>query len=524
MPFVARTRDAIRDSILANWASYYARTGRIIQTAENSHAWNLASALSIEQEALEAQALDLINEILPDKATLPFLLRHGAVQGVQQEQAVAAVQAIAITGTALATVTFGSAAFQAPNGGYTYQPTTPSVTLDGGGNGTVNATAQTAGAAGNLPSGTILTWTSQPVGANPTGTVTGSPVTTGVDIETPESYASRIIERMQSRPGSGNREDWAEWCAAVDGVEDVFVFPCTYQPSTGSPPVPSGAPSLAAPGCVVVCPMGPPQGSALANTRLLTAAKCQQIQDYIEGLRDRHGNLIPNGKQLRPATMLAGNYLIMAPPVDDLTNLEVAIVTAVGYQPTFATNYQVNSSSVAGGKRTVTLSSAPTDVHDGALVLVYTTLGVRGNFELMTVDASGVSGFTVRFTGNTIGTPVNSSFGSFRPGSPNCPQIIAAIYAYLDTLGPGDAYTTSFASPPVFWPQSARYPAPAIRAVPTLYINSVVAALIMQFDQFGTMTAGVRGVLDATTVTPAVDTTPPVTQLVTIDNIYLTLS
>lgn len=489
MPFAPRSRATIRDSILSNLASRYATAGARIDTAEGSDAWFLASAYAVELEALEAQADAQSRELLPDTASASYLDRHGAVEGVAREAAVATTVRCTVTGTAGATITFGSATLLS-TAGLVYAPTTLSVALDGSGNGTVDFACRTAGAVGNLAASTTLTWSSTPTNANPTATV-ASTVTTGTDEETDAAYAARLIARRQERPASGNRADWRHWVEAYDGVEEAYVYPL-LQPPAAYP----GAGTANVLGCVTVLAVGPAQGDGTTNKRIVGgsagASLASTVGAFVEGTKDRTGAAVPATlqKQLRPATMAAGDYSIEAIQVSS-QNVDIRITNASAYAFPWSGTMTVDAASTT----TSLVVNGDQRAQNGKAALIFVgTSAKRGGFEMRTLPTGtydgGTNKTTFSFASSALaGTPS----GTVYPAPPNWPSIRDALFALFDALGPGDT------SP------AARWPTEDVRGRATLYVTALIEAV-----------RGVAGVLDVSVVTPAASVVPAAKTVVTL--------
>jgi hypothetical protein len=87
-----------------------------------------------------------------------------------------------------------------------------------------NFVAVTVGTAGNLATGTVLTWQNPPVGA--VGTVTLSSALSGaIDNETSPSLLARILSRWQSPPKGGARQDYRTWSESQTGVLRGYIYP-----------------------------------------------------------------------------------------------------------------------------------------------------------------------------------------------------------------------------------------------------------------------------------------------------------
>lgn len=81
----------------------------------------------------------------------------------------------------------------------------------------------TTGTVANLPEGTVCTWTSPPVGADSTFTLT-SGLSGAIDTESDADLLLRITARLQNPPKGGAEADYLEW-ALVTGVIKVYLYP-----------------------------------------------------------------------------------------------------------------------------------------------------------------------------------------------------------------------------------------------------------------------------------------------------------
>jgi hypothetical protein len=84
--------------------------------------------------------------------------------------------------------------------------------------------AVTTGTAGNLPVGSVLTWSNPPAGADPTFTLT-SPLAGAIDLESNPATYARIVTRQQQPPQGGVASDYAEWALTQGGVARGYVYP-----------------------------------------------------------------------------------------------------------------------------------------------------------------------------------------------------------------------------------------------------------------------------------------------------------
>lgn len=518
--FAARNRQQIRDSLLSDWASRYLALNPPVTllTIPGSDAYMFADALALEIEGLESQAATLTKEILPDQADTDYLNRHGSVDGVTRNPAVAWSGKIQINGTPAATVTFGTSVLVSTTGllygAFTDASlNTPiaSIVLDGAGHATIRATCSALGLATTLPDATTLTWSSAPANALSTAAVIGSgTVIQGADTELDSAYAARIILRRQSRPASGNRADWYNWAVAVTGVADACVYPLySYVLSQANTP-----------GCVTVVVLGPvaadstgkQNGDAATNTRF--TANAASVGNYIEGTGTIGGTVTTTGAQLRPVTMLLADYTLLAPTkTSQVIELQLVQAAANAFPWTYNAAYLITSSTgttaVFAGDLTGVLF--PGSVAQPVLIKIPSGT-VRGNYLALTptsvVFAAGSTTLTFAAGALLGATPVVGSV--IAPAPSNWQQIRLAVFSYIDSLGPGDT------SPASRWPSQEQ----RLRSV--LYKSALAGAVIGEgLNSFNVPAVGATGVLSATVVQPATDLTPAAFAMYDVSDLFV---
>lgn len=496
MPFDARTLDEIAETQLDDLAARYTANGRTLDTSDVSDARMRAEVIALVVGQYDAWGAQLDDEILPDKATFT-LARHGAVEGLVLEPAVAAVLQLLVTGVASATVALAGITLVDPSTGDAWNASAnadgsgASIALDGSGDGTAYATAQLAGAAGNRPVTAILTWSTTPANANP-GPSVAATHTPGVDVESPADFAARIIAYRQDRPAGGNRSDWRTWCLDVPGCEDALPYSLLH-PTYG----------VGTPGAITIVVLGPVQGASASNTRILSGGLCTTIHGYLNGDNNADGSTAPTPNQLRPAAMAPADFAIV-PAIPQTQDVELQVVLAASAPQPWAYNagYVVVAGSTASAIKLAGDLSAILKVASVCLPVLIDigTAAQRGGYVLVptasiaSVAYDGTTNTTITLTAPLAATPVTGSV--VLPGLPNFPAIQADVFAYFDGLGPGDT------SPPSRWPSEET----RLRA--KLYRSALVGALSQTVDANGVLLTGVAGVLAALAVTPSGDVQP----------------
>lgn len=503
MAFTGRSRDTIRAAILSNWSALYASRQETLLVSPGSDAYLWASALAVQLEGLEAQAEQVMRDILPDQASTDALDRHAFVDGLERIAGFTARHTITVSSSVAGTYPITAGTRMAFSDGTLYVVESASVTTSGGAPvGTITVRASQAGASGTRTTGDVLTFVSAPAGLDPTGTV-ASTVRDGTDAETDEALAARIISRRRDRPGSGNRADWRDWVKGYTGTEitEAYVYPLLAPPSLFP-----GAGTAGTPGTLTVVAVGPAQGDSYTNTRIVPTddasargtpgSELTRIEDYIEGNRLPDGTDVsatPNDA-LRPVVLPVGNYAVQqinTTSQNVLITVTVTDTNSAQWSGTMTVSSSTSTSLVVTGDHTDKV---------GFRVLVELAAGAayRGSFKMFTLGAAVFDGFDTTFTVATDSALAYAT-GTVYPAVANFPAIRTAVFAYFDSLGPGD---TSPAS---------RWPTEDDGGRSTLYRTALAAAAI-----------GVSGTLSATTTTPASDVTPAAKHVVTLGTFRVT--
>lgn len=506
--YVGRSRDTIRDALLTAWSAEYAALTppKTLNVTPGSWAYLLASAVAVVLEGQEAQAAQVDRDILPDQASPDALARHGYVWGIERSPGVKAALLLDVTGTLSTTVTIPANTILTYSDGTRYVATDASVALDSAGEGQIAAQAEAYGAAGTRATGDALSFVSAPTGLNTAASV-DSTTTEGADPDSDEEYAAAILAQLQERPGAGNRADWAAWCSAYTALGEVqqeFVYPL-YQPPS---PFVAGTPGTeGVPGYVTVLVVGPAQGDSINDTRLFglsPGSRYTGMMNYIEGAVNSSGTVITNGIQLRPVTLPIGNYSIEVPSVSTQDVVVQCTMNAANAFPFSATPAIHASSTTTSVVVTGNYSSSGTDLSSLAALVNVGTGNYRGGYYKTTLGTGVYNGGTDR-TAFPVSTLPGTPSGTMYPAPPNWSAIRLAVFAFFDSLGPGDATD----------PDSARWPAPANTdgGFPSVVYTQALARVVMNAD---------NGVLSATTTTPAATVTPAAKTMVTLDTFLVT--
>lgn len=186
--------------------------------------YDLLAAASIPMEEL-AEELARTREML-DPSTLTGTDLDNYIKsrsGLVRNPATCASGVLQVTGTG--TITAGDL-FE--SGGGIQYAATEAVEIQGSGHVAVRCTQ--AGAAGNLPAGSVTLMPVQIAGivnVSNSGTMTG-----GYDAETDAAYFERYLLRLQTPPTSGNQYHYRSWALEVSGVGGVQIYPLGHGDNT----------------------------------------------------------------------------------------------------------------------------------------------------------------------------------------------------------------------------------------------------------------------------------------------------
>lgn len=509
MPFTARSAATIRQELLDDWRARHAAATppRDLDIQEGSDAYNEADALSLLLEGIELGAQESANRVLVRSSFGADLEAFADDLGTARYAASASQRTVRVTGAnsttyALSGQTLGSA------GGLSFTPISPttgealtSLDTNGSGYADIRVECSEQGTAGNLPVGTVLTWSSAPAGMGSTGTINAAD-RAGEAEESDEDLQTRLLELMRERPASGNRADWRAKAIEITGVENAYVYRLLAPPASTP-----GAGTPHTPGCVTVLVVGPAQGSSATNNRRIgstAGAALAAHKGYFDGTHDADGFAVTAARgvdaQWIPATLDPDDYTVETP------NEQAQNVTAALLLDSSA------SWAWSGAAMTLTGSTSTTIVASGnqtaknnkdALVFVGTSFARGGWVKVNLGEGAVGGGGDTTFTFAALASAPDTSRSAY-PAPSVWTALQAAAFAHFDGLAPGDVDTVSF-------PRSARFPPESWGAG---YYSKLYRLLL------GRDLMSVSGVLTANVTTPSGDVTPGAKTIVTLGEFF----
>lgn len=260
MPFDRPSPAEIRDRMAAEVAvALPGADARIRRSVEEI----IVRAIAVASHELHGHLEWIAQQILPDTAEAEILARHAGIWGLGRIAAAAATGNVTFTGTPAAVIPAGTELRRADDARYAL---VADATVGGGGSVTAAVAAVTAGAAGNAAAGTALSLVAPVAGVAPAAVVAAGGLAAGADAETDDNLRARLLQRIQSPPRGGARNDYEAWALAVAGVEQVWVLPLHLGPGT------VGVTFVTTNGAVPAAPLVAAVQAAIDALRPVTAA------------------------------------------------------------------------------------------------------------------------------------------------------------------------------------------------------------------------------------------------------------
>lgn len=226
MPFDRPTLAEVRDQIRRDFNARLPGADALLRQSNLSVIADVFAGISYLHFGYQAW---LSQQLFVDTCETAFLERWASVWGLTRKPAVAALGAVAVTGSPGATVPAGAEFQRADRVRY---QTPDGATLDGTGVASVAVEAETLGVVGDAGTGTTVTTVGAIAGVSSTATVAAPGVGGGADEETDEQLRVRLLARIQAPPHGGAAADYVAWALEVPGVTRAWVVPLGQGPGT----------------------------------------------------------------------------------------------------------------------------------------------------------------------------------------------------------------------------------------------------------------------------------------------------
>lgn len=411
------TRSTHSESLLGKWAAALAGVIWSLHDKVQQVDWDATPQDSSTYEALALWAYDLG-------------IGDGTASGFGPLGATEALGLTVLVSGTPATVVWNGVA-PAPTlvaaDGVTLFEMTAAATIGGGGTVSTVINATTAGTAGNLDVGDVVTFVSTIPGVTSATSVTVAATTAGTDAETKAALLDRILNRLQLPPKGGTQNDWDVWCTEAETLAQIGrVHGYARRNGTGTVDE------------VVTL-------SASGTGRQVSAGDRTIIGTYLDTVRP----VCVEGRRVLTPTMPAGNALtlrtrIIAYPVGSFdwasTTLGLTVAVWAAGPPAVLT---LSADAPADLVAAVAAASEPRlqVIETGGSVVPtlvkVTAIGGAGNREL-TLENPLPTGFIAP----TVGDAVYSGGDAVVP-------IATAQLAHVDSLGP--SRSSGYANPDDAW-------------------------------------------------------------------------
>jgi len=476
-----RNLSTIRTGILTLWASGMTAIGKTLDQSVGSWAYELADSLAVDVLRIEGNAEAIGTEIIPSSATTATLERQTAIQAQARQEGEVWQGTATVTGTDGTVNCTGRTLIRQ---GVVYaMGTGAGAVVISGGSGTVNILGTTAGV-DTIPVGATLTWDSSPTGLNPTANI-ASVTNTGTAAETNADLAERVESYRRAKPAGGNPAHINELAEAHTRVAVAYCYP-TLAPNAGA----YSDANLDTPGAVVVVVAGAAQGGGATNTRELTSPNLAHVAAYFNGTEDANEASIA-GSRLYSAQLYPEDFGVEN-AVYSGQNADITITN----DPAYPLPWTGSMSIYSGSTTSVVVNGNQTAKNDLNAAIQTLNSGARGRVEVRNLGTGVYDSGTGRTTFTVAALSANAS-GSVDPAPSNWNYVRNAIFAFFDTLGPGDVPDVATVAPPASVARRRRFPPESWSGPASVTPSGLIRAAM-----------GATGVADCEVTTPGAAVTP----------------
>lgn len=294
----------------------------------------------------------------------------------------------------------------------------------------VPITAIDTGPNTNLAAGTVLQWTSPPAGIGPTCTVVeqsnGEGLQGGRDVETADELRSRISDRLENPPASGNDAEFQGFVENIAGlaIQKCFTWPCI-----------NGSGSTA-----IAFTMRPdkPGGSRIPNGTQIGQVQSQVIGAFPADDSLYFPTLVPSNVSVHLQvtwSKRANGWVDNSPWPDYILGAPIAVNGALTPTPTSCrlTSGETHADPVVG--QTIGFYDASAQVFRRKQIKTITTNITGQSWDLTFETANNAS--------DTTFTPAAGDVPS--PWSDSLDLLVTPILQYFDSqIGPGEQVASPY--------------------------------------------------------------------------------
>jgi uncharacterized phage protein gp47/JayE len=218
MAFTRPTLTELVDRIQSDFLSRLPLVGAVLR---RSLVYVFSRVMAGAAHMLHGHLDFLARQLFADQSEEEFLLRQGALFGINLKPPAFAGGPVIFSGTNGTVIPAGTIVLRSDSTAYTVNA---DVTIASG-TATAAVTASVAAENGNCIAGTALSLESPIAGVDSLATVNTGGLVGGSDVEDLEDYRERVLERMRSAPHGGASADYIAWTKEVAGVTRAWVYP-----------------------------------------------------------------------------------------------------------------------------------------------------------------------------------------------------------------------------------------------------------------------------------------------------------
>lgn len=224
------TLEQLRDAYINDVRRLKVRAGIVRpNVAEGSETWVRGEAVAATALTIMAREVALQDATMPDSATGDDLTRLAMVwRGIERSNGAGASGNV--TASCTGTVVYSIGQQCTSQDGLRYEVTTTTIATTGT---AIPVRAIDTGSRTDKAAGTVLTWSSPPIGSDTTCVVGASGLTNGADADTDAKLRQRLQDALRHPAASGSWSHYAQWAEeASAAVEKAFVYCAPQGPGT----------------------------------------------------------------------------------------------------------------------------------------------------------------------------------------------------------------------------------------------------------------------------------------------------
>lgn len=308
---MSKTPNENREDFLSVLEAEFAANGKEIDIKPGSQFYMLAEAVSNLMSVEQARIDSLFQDSNESTATGEALDRHLDAKGLSRRPSIPAVGSFILVSSGATNIPNGTQLVSSSSGEL-YVVTNPGSKLNGD---RIHFKAVKAGRSGNLRTGSVLKWTTNPSGVGPLVNL-NLPVSGGADLETDDLARERLKAVIRDAAGGKN---WAEIIKVAESFDPIvrkaFCYPIIAGAGTVHVALAGAASDVSVSRMIDVATLSQLRNAIIANTDSSSNVHVTGVVDYPVDISFNVNLPYPQGSNIRPT---GGGFLnINTYPVRD---------------------------------------------------------------------------------------------------------------------------------------------------------------------------------------------------------------